>query len=434
MKRKTLCCWLECAIWFALTAGSPAFHLIAETVAPPVISQLSLDEAIRLALAQNPDLRASVARVDAAAGRAWQAKRWPNPDLELNAEDWPVSHGHGFSDAKQTLGISQVLPFPGKKSLDRKIGGANVKLSEAEVLLHQTELIRNVKASYFRVLASERSIAVSSQLVSVAEASASTARKRVDAGASPYQEQLRAEVQLEQARTELAEVQRELAMARQLLATLLGRPDTQDARLTGNLVEVPDAALLSVNPTDFIAGHPSAKAAQANLDRAQLESRRARLEPYPDVKVSVAGGRIGETDESIIELGFSVPVPIIDHAKGKKQEARANVTVAEAELVAVRQQLRREFAGARQRCQVAMEQVANYRGRILPKASEAQRLVQIGFEQGKFNFIDLVDTQRTLAEAGLAYEQKLLEMNVAIAELQALIAPQTRQSVISQSQ
>jgi cobalt-zinc-cadmium efflux system outer membrane protein len=71
--------------------------------------------------------------------------------------------------------------------------------------------------------------------------------------------------------------------------------------------------------------------------------------------------------------------------------------------------------------------VANYRERILPKAAEALRLVQTGFEQGKFNFIDLLDTQRTTAEARLAYQHRLLELNLAQAELEALLQPQPTQ-------
>ena len=70
----------------------------------------------------------------------------------------------------------------------------------------------------------------------------------------------------------------------------------------------------------------------------------------------------------------------------------------------------------------AAEQVANYRERILPKANEALRLVQRGFEEGKFGFIDLLDTQRTAAEVRLAYQQKLLELNVAQADIEALFA------------
>jgi outer membrane protein, heavy metal efflux system len=372
-------------------------------------------------------LRAWGARVDAASGRAYQAKQWSNPELELNTEDWPVSGGNGLSDAKQTIGVVQLLPFPGKKSLDKQIGGAGVKLSVAELIARRTELVRDVKAGFFRVLASEQLVAVSTQLVAVAESSAATARKRVEAGAAAYQEQLRAEVQWEQARTELADFERELATARQGLATLLGRPELSRVALSGALADRPDTRLLDDSTEDRLGKHPSLNAAQANLERAQLEHRRARLEPYPDVKVGVAGGRVGESEESIIQLGFTLPLPILDRGKGKQQEARANASVAEAELHTVQQQLQREWADALKRYRTAAEQVANYRERILPKAADALRLVQTGFEQGKFNFIDLVDTQRTTAEARLAYQQKLLELNIAHAELEALLQPQTNQ-------
>ncbi len=97
-------------------------------------------------------------------------------------------------------------------------------------------------------------------------------------------------------------------------------------------------------------------------------------------------------------------------------------------LHGVQQQLRGEWANALKRYRVAAEQVANYRERILPKANEALRLVRTGFEEGKFNFIDLVDTQRTTAEVRMAYQKKLLDMNIAQAELEALLQPQTKPS------
>lgn len=392
-------------------------------VLPPGQNALTLNDAVWLALANNPELRASGARVDAAAGRAYQAKKWTNPELELSAEDWPVSGGSGFSDAKQTIGITQTLPFPGKKSLDRQIGSAGLKLSESELALRRTEMVRDVKAGFFRVLASEGLVEVSRRLVGVAESSAVTARTRVDAGATAYQEQLRAEVQLERARTEMSGFELELATARTTLATLLGRPELHDTPLEGALTDMPDAALLRGTTAGELARHPSAAAARANLDHAELALRRTRLEPYPDVKVGLAGGRIGESGESIIQLGFSLPLPILDRGQGRQQEARANVSVAEAEQQAVLQQLQRGWANALKRYRTASEQVAGYRDRILPKVDEALRLVQTGFQEGKFGFMDLLDTQRTTAEARLAYQQKLLEMNIAQAELEALLRP-----------
>jgi len=285
---KRISCWCQpLLLMAALVANGQEFN------AQPGTNGLTLEAAIRLALENNPGLRASGARVQAASGRAQQAGKWSNPELELSAEDWLVDQDNGFADAKQLIGISQSLPYPGKKSLDRRIGGAGVKLSGAELAVRRTEMVRDVKAGFCRVLAAERMVTVSGKLAGVAESAATTARKRVDAGAAAYQEQLRAEVQLEQTRTEMVERQRELATARQVLAGLLGRPELKSARLTGTLVETPSATLLNVKEEDWLGRHPSATAAQADVERAELEARRARLEKYPDVKLGVAGGRIG---------------------------------------------------------------------------------------------------------------------------------------------
>lgn len=400
----------------AASPAEPATAVAAET------NTLTLERAVRLALEHNPELRASAARVDAAAGRAYQAKLWSNPELELGTEDGPTGAGRVISGAKQTIGLAQTLPFPGKKKLDREIGVTAVRATEAELHLRRLELVRDVKAAFFEVLAAERLVAVAGELVQVAEASASTARKRVEAGAAADQEQLRAELTLEQARTELAGFQRDLVAARQRLATLLGRPDLTEAPVSGALAESADLALLDQGPERWLATHPGVVTARRNRERAELELRRARLEPYPDVKLGVAGGREGAPDrDSIVEFRVSLPLPIIDRSKGRKQEARANVAIAEAEAVAIEQRLLQAWGIASKRFRTAAEQVTAYRERILPKANQALRLVQTGFEQGKFGFIDLLDTQRTTAEARLVYQQKLLELNTAQAELEALL-------------
>jgi cobalt-zinc-cadmium efflux system outer membrane protein len=419
--------------WPAGAVHAADTHAPASAVA--VTNALTLEIALRLALEHNPALRAAGARIDAAAGRASQAKLWSNPELELATEDGPTSGGSVIADAKQTIGVAQTLPFPGKKKLDREIGVAGVRLSEAERSLRRRELARDVKAAFFSVLAAERVVEVAGELVGVAEASAATARQRVEAGAAADQEQLRAEISREQARAELADFQREAVTARQSLATLLGRPDLMDVPLAGALTENADLTVLDQVPERWLATHPGIVAARASRDRAELELRRARLEPYPDVKLGAAGGWEAAPDRSaLLELRVSLPLPVIDRSKGRKQEARAHVDLAEAEAAAIEQRLLRDWGAAGQRLRTAAQQVASYREHILPKAGAALRLVRTGFEEGKFGFMDLLDTQRTLAGARMAYQRKLLELNVARAELEALLgaAPGPGQPISTQ--
>ena len=419
MKRKIYRNWpLLLAVALGSISALPAMG--RELESGPVTNSLTLEGAIRLALESNPQLRAADSQISSAAGRAHQSKLWSNPELELSAEDWPTGGG-GFTDAKKLVGMSQTVPFPGKKKLDGRIGSLGVRVSEAGYGVRRVELVREVKTAFFEVLAAGRLVEVARELVAVSESSAATASKRVQAGAAADQEQLRAEIPLEEARTELAGFEREQEIARQKLAMLLGRPDLRAAPVSGALAETANLSLLDDGPEQWLARHPSVVAARAGKERTEAEYRRARLEPYPDVKLGAAGGQEAGGSGSIVQFMLTVPVPIIDRSKGRKQEAQANVSVAEAELAGVEQRLLRDWGMASQRLRTAVQQVANYRERILPKATEALRLLQRGFEEGKFGFIDLLDTQRTAAQVRLAYQHKLLELNVAQAEIEALV-------------
>ena len=379
------------------------------------LRRLTLPEAIRLALDNNPELRATRGRMEAAAGQAEQSGRWSNPELELRAEDWPL-RGGGWSQSKRIAGVSQTVPFPGKKGLERKIGLAGVRLSQTELGLRRVETVREVKTAFYQVLAAEALAAVGVDLVKSAESLFSSVTRQVEAGGAPEQEKLRMAIPLEKAKMDLAEFQRNLVAARNTLATLLGRSDLTGWTVTGTLAEAGNLASLEKLP----GSHPGRVAAQMNVARAELLVRRAQLDVYPDVSVGLGVGREAVTNDSIAEIRFGVPLPIFDNSSGKRREARANLAVAEAEANAVELRLSREWNLVAGRVRLASEQARTYREQILPKANEALDRVQAGYTEGKFALADVLETRRTAAEARLAYQQKLLELNIAQAELEAL--------------
>ena len=425
--------WLLCGVatlWVlpGCVAGEPhKTNKSATKTAAPVAAEatsgpLTIDRAIRLALVHNPDLQASGARKDAADGRSVQARAWPNPAVEVSADDVPTRHG-GLSQAKNMAGISQVVPFPGKKKADGQIGAADAAAGAADWQLSRAELVREVKIAYCQVQIAERSAVVAADLVSVADAAAVASAKRNVAGEIALQEQLRAEIQLEQTKADQVDAVREVAVARQELVRLLGRPDLSGAPLTGAPDESGKLSLVNSAPSAILAGHPAMVAARARREQAVATLRRAGLEPRPDVTVGVAAGRDEAANENLMAFRISVPLPLFDRNKGNQQEARAGVREADAGIAATQQALLAAWHAAVARYRAAAVQVAAHRERILPKSEQALRLVQTGFDEGKFTFIDYLDIQRTTAEARLAYQKKLLELNAARAELEAMAEP-----------
>jgi outer membrane protein, heavy metal efflux system len=398
--------------WFSLQCVMCGLAVLAARA-----ESLTIDDAIRLARENNPEFRAAREQIMAAGGRAQQAALWPNPEIELSAEDVPTDD-IGLSRSKNLIGVAQTVPFPGKKSLDGRIGRQEVIATEWTYRAKERELIRDVTLAFYGVQAGEKKAAVSAELVSLARSLADTTRKRVAAGDAADQEQLRAEIELERASIEAAAAQRELVAARRTLARWLGREEI--GPITG---ELPATVATRPRPT----GHPQLAAATAQRERAELELRRAKLEPLPDVTLGVAGGRDRAAHETLMELRVSLPLPLFDRAQGRKREAHALAEIARHDLTATEQRLAQEWDVAVARLQTAQSQADAYRARILPKAEEALRLVRGGFEAGKFGFLDLLDTQRTAVEVRLAYYDILLELNTAAADLDALAGPKENQ-------
>ena len=122
--------WLTCGLCLGALASLTLQGWAAEPRPNAADATLSLDRAIRLAMENNATLRASAARKEAAVGRAVQARAWPNPELELSNEDIPASRSR-LSQSKRMAGISQTIPYPGKKRADREIGDADAAAAAA---------------------------------------------------------------------------------------------------------------------------------------------------------------------------------------------------------------------------------------------------------------------------------------------------------------
>ncbi|NQU12147.1 TolC family protein [bacterium] len=402
-------------MYWSLAVGLTLAVATAQAESPP----LTLTDAVALARTNHPTLAAARQRVEAAGGHAQQARLWPNPELELSVEDLPVNDG-GLSRSQNMIGLAQTVPFPGKKRLDAQIGRQAVSVAEREYLAREREVVRAVTAAFCRTLAAQKKAGVAEELVALNRSLVDAARQRISAGATGDQERLRAEIEQERASVELSAAQRELTEARQALAQTMGRPHEPLGPLAGELRAQVPALDVDAASARMLAQHPTLRGTVAARERAELELRRAKLEPLPDVTLGVAGGHNNAERETVMEFRVSLPLPLFDRAQGRGRETRALAAAARYDVTATEQQLVSELNQVAARLHAASEQVNAYRSRILPRAEEALKLVQAGFAAGKFGFLDLLDTQRTAAATRLTYLDKLLELNLALADLEAL--------------
>jgi cobalt-zinc-cadmium efflux system outer membrane protein len=400
-----------------LLAGTAPF---ARAEAP---RPLSLDQAITWARAQSPRLAASRGEALASRGRARQLGAWPNPELEFEAEDIPAD-GAGLSGAVRRLGVSQTFAFPGKRGPAHRAGLSAAEAAEWRAAASEAELVRSVTSAFHRTRIALLKASLTRELAEVAAALADAADTRVESGAAPDQERLRAEIVRDRAALDVGRTRREYEDARRSLARLIGR-DVQDVGdlAWGGADSLATPRGVSSDPGDGdIEWHPLAREALARREASEHALVRAGREPLPDLTLALAGGRDGRNDEEFFDFRISFPIPLFDRSAGLRSEARALVTVAEAEERETRLLLRESLVNARSRMIEARSQIDAYRTSVLPRAEEALRLVRTGYDAGKFGFLELLDTQRTLFESRGAYLDRLLDYHEAVADLDALVS------------
>lgn len=387
---------------------------------------LSLEVAVELALRNSPELRAVRAQTEAAVAHAQAAALWPSPAFELAFEDGPAAGIRSLTEAKQTLGLTQIVPWPGKKALARETARVVQGAHQAELAVRQRAVVREVKASFFRALAAGKALAVARERVRLADATVSNAQERVVAGDAGEIERLQAEIAAARLRNEVTAWEERHEQARTTLARLVGQPDLpepcpcpEDQDL---LVRVQQLLASAFDPS----GSPVVQAAEWQRHLAEVEWRRARLEVFPDPMLTVAAGRGAVPDrDGIVEVRLSVPLPPWDGGRRRRQEAWARKEEAAALVSAVRWREQHDLAAVRARLRSGAEQLVRYRDEMVPRARAALERVETLVAEGRSGAAELLTARQTLAELELAAWERWLELAEALAEYEALIGTAT---------
>ncbi len=385
------------------------------------VDRLSLGEAVRRTLTFNPAIKVAFLEIQAKHGEEAQASVKPNPELLLEVENFAGSKGNrGFESAEETLSINQTIEL-GDKRLKR-LRAAHLDASLAgwdyETVRLQTAL--QAAQAFMDVLASQERLTVLRGFVTLAERTNSSVDARIGAGRASPIESDRSMVALARARALVRSEQVRLDEAKRRLAALWGSEQPNFGRAEGRLGRsraVPGMdrlkAYLEQNPalarwSDGI-GH---RLAQLDLERAK---------GLRDIKVGAGVRRLNEDDSVAVVASVSVPLQLFDKNTGAVAAAERRVLKAEQEQSAARTQLIGALVEALGALRVAATQLSALESEILPAAERAFDRTQIGFDEGRFDILNVLDAQRTAFEARLERVNAQAEYEKARVRVEALI-------------
>jgi len=378
------------------TPGASAQDAASGVQEPP--GALTLEAALALAASQNPTLSAARIEVDASEGGITQARVIPNPEVSVQMED--TRHATRTTTAQMNLPVE----LGGKRGA--RIGAAQRArdVAQAQLGAAQADLRATVIGAFFNVLIAQERIRLAAGSVDIARRGAEAAARRVAAGKISPVEETKAQVELANAELERAEADAGLVAARQTLATLWGNPSPRFSEADGKLDNLP-ARPASALLRQSLDNAPALLTSERELDRRQAEINVQRSRQYPDVTLSVGAKRDNGAPErgTFPVLGIAIPLPLFDRNQGNLYTAIRQADKAADELRATRLRLDHDLQQASSQLNVSRTSALTLRETVLPAAERAFQAATQGFEAGKFNYLDVLDAQRTLFQARIRY-------------------------------
>ncbi len=397
-------------------AGTPA---AAEVVEPTGV--VTLKQALELALEHNPELKAFSWDIRAAEAGRLQAGLRPNPELGVEIEEiGGAGNRSGFDGAETTIAIAQPIEMAQKRARRTTLASLEKELAEWDHKAKRLDVTKEVTKAFVAVLAWQERLALTEELVRIAEQAHSAVTQRVEAGRDSPIEQTKSGVALATARIEPQRAMRTLESARKRLAAAWGARATRFDAVAGELDEISPAAT-----SDELARHdgdnPDVARWQAEKKRrrAALELEKARA--VSDVRLSGGLSWFNETDDSAAVLGLSIPLSVSDRNQGGIRKATYLLAKTQESGKAAEIQIIVSLEEAAQRLAGTYAEATALKNDVLPGAQSSFDAISEGYRDGKFDYLQVLDAQRTLFEARGRYIESLAAYHKAKADAERLI-------------
>lgn len=357
-----------------------------------------LDEFVALAEQSHPRLRAARAAVEAARGKAVQARLYPNPML---AGSSPQIAG---SNSQWNGYITQDIVTAGKLRLSQQAALREVQKAEYELIRTRFEVLTGVRGGFYGLLVAQRRAEIYQLLLGIAKRSYEIGSELAEAGEATKADVLFWSVERDRAEVRLLNASVFIETGRRELVAAIGLPRADLETIEADLFhELPDFDLKPLQEA-IVSRNAAPRAVESDIARAQWALERAVVEPIPNI--NVMGGYQRQVDFPPQNQGLMqvmLEVPLFDRNQGNIRSARADIASSRAQLRSVELDLATRAAQTIATYRTSQRLVDWYEEYILPKARETVQLTQQLYARGEVNFLSLLQAQRTLTETELAY-------------------------------
>ncbi len=386
-----------------------------------------LQESIRTALKQNYDLQLAVERVNAARAQVGIVRSNQFPQVSLNPT---------FSGGKTEQGIkSNIFSLAADVVFQVDLFGRYRRATEAaraQLLATQDAqqtviltLVSDVASDYFLLRDLDLQLQVTKQTVETQENSVKLTELRLSHGVGTRLDVLQARQVLDTANTQIPDLERQIGQTEDAINILLGNYPQDVPRGTILGVETPNGWQWSETlppqmpaglPSELLERRPDIHQAEHELIAANANIGVAKAMLFPQISLLGSGGAAWGHSSF---LGGNIPAPLGlgSYAAGLTQPIfqggalRNNLRYAKSQerqaLIGYQQTIQRAFGDVSDAL-IGYDKYHGVRERQEQTVKDLQESVDVSlmrYRGGTANYLDVLDSQRSLFQAELTLAQ-----------------------------
>ena len=404
---------------------------LADTQEIKVPENITLDNALSLVLTHNPELMSSVWDVRSGEARKVQAGLLPNPELEVEVENFGGSvEGENpdgtkkdirrFDEAEVTVSISQLFELGGKRSKRKKVASLEHALLGWDHESTRLDILTEATNAFIDLLAVQETLPIVENLVHLSEDISNAVSERVKAGKVSPIEETRAKVELSTINIEREKTKSDLDIARKKLAATWGRTSPSFQSVRGDIYKINPIPNFD-NLINKVYQNPEIARWTTELEQRQAALDKAKADRIPDLTLGGGVRYIDESEDNVYLMGVSLPLPILNRNQGEIQEARYNLYKAKNKKSAVEIRMIETLNEAYQNLSATFFETTTLRDVVLPGAQSEFAAVNEGYNEGKFDYLNLLHSKSTFFDAKVKYIESLATYHKAVATIERLI-------------
>lgn len=371
---------------------------------------LTVEQAVDIALRQNPDLRAAGSEADAARAGERGARALANPEVFVA----PTVVGTAGADS--AVSVIQPMEVNGQRAIRSRIARFETTATRASYRVVANDLVRSVKQTYWDVAQAVNLVELNRDNVATAEALHEAALRQRDVGAAPGAHVIKSGVELARARQELSLAESQLSQAKARLNTLLGRPPENALMPADPLLFIPLVADEAKLKTSALADRPELAEAQASLCAREAEVRAVEVRRRPDLALQARQETFG--GDAGVAIGVTLPLLDWGSVRADREKAEDRAIAQSSRVESVRNAVSLDVESALREVTRTEALIKEYQRGVVSQAEQLARMAQKGFEAGANSYLEVLEAQRTLKAVRTEYYAALANHQKALAQLE----------------